>query len=104
MCFIENDETVIEGPSAHKGERGYFHHTAFEILLGVVGAHHVMQGVEQRTQIRVDLGHQIAGQKPEPLPCFNCRARQDDPLYRFTVQSLHRHRHSEPTFSGARWP
>ncbi len=46
----------------------------------LLGVHHVVQRVEQRAQVRVDLGHQVAGQEAEPLAGLDRGAREDDPV------------------------
>ena len=45
---------------------------------GALGAQHVVQGVVERPQVRVDLGHEVAGQEAEPLARLDCRAGEDD--------------------------
>ena len=44
------------------------------------GSEQVVQGVVEGAQIGVDLGHDVAGQEPEPLAGLHRRAGQDDPL------------------------
>ena len=67
--------------------------TAFEI-------EHVVQRVVQRAQVRIDLGHQVAGQESEPLPRFDRRAGEDDALHLLRLQRADRHRHREPRLPG----
>src|SRR5436305_14740450 len=66
LGLVEDDEAVVEGPAAHVGERGDLDHAPVEVLRDPLGLEHVVQRIEQRPQIRVDLGHEIAGQEPEP--------------------------------------
>ena len=40
-----------------------------------------MQGVEQRPEIGVDLGHQVARQESEPLAGLDRRTGEDDPVH-----------------------
>ena len=46
----------------------------------LLGLEHVVQRVEQRPQVRVDLGHQVAGQEAEPLAGLDRGAGEDDPV------------------------
>ena len=38
-----------------------------------------MERVEERAQVRVDLGQEVAGQEAQPLARLDRRPRQDDP-------------------------
>ena len=51
---------------------------ALEVRGDALGVDHVVQRVEQRAQVRVDLRHQVAGQEAEPLAGLDGRAREDD--------------------------
>ena len=44
----------------------------------LLGVEHVVQRVEQRAQVRVDLRHQVAGQEAEALAGLDGGAREDD--------------------------
>ena len=65
------------------------------------GLDHVVQRVVQRAQVRVDLGHQVAGQEAEPLAGLDRRAGEDDALHLLGLQRLHGHRHGQPALAGA---
>ena len=45
-----------------------------------LGLEHVVERVEQRAQVRVDLRHQVAGEEAEPLAGLDRRAGEDDPV------------------------
>ena len=70
-------------------------------LAGVLGADHVVERVVQRAQVRVDLGHEVAGQEPEPLPGLDRRAGEDDAVDLLGLQRLHGHGHRQPALAGA---
>ena len=74
LRLVEDDETVVERAPAHERERRHLDHAALEVLGDALGLEHVVQRVEQRPQVRVDLGHQVAGQEPEPLAGLDRRA------------------------------
>jgi hypothetical protein len=52
---------------AHERQRRDLDRAALEVLLDLVGVEHVLERVEERAQVRVDLRHQVAGQEAEPL-------------------------------------
>ena len=58
--------------------------------LGAVGAEHVVEGVVERAQVRVDLRHQVAGQEAEPLAGLDGGSGEDDPLDLAALQRLDR--------------
>ena len=51
-----------------------------EVLGDLLGVDHVVQRVEQRPQVRVDLRHQVAGQEAQALARLDRRAGEDDPV------------------------
>ena len=65
---------------------------------------HVVQGVVERAQVRVDLRHQVAGQEAEPLARFDGRPGEDDPLHLACLQRLHGHGDRQPRLAGAGRP
>src|SRR5687768_12428236 len=65
LRFVEDDEGIVERPSAHEGDGGDFDRAALEEAVGPLDVEHVVERVVQRTQIRVHLLLQIAGQEPE---------------------------------------
>ena len=56
---------------------------------GPLGAEHVVEGVVERPQVRVDLGHEVAGQEAEPLARLDRRAGQDDAVDLLGLEGLH---------------
>ena len=93
LCFVENDEAVVQGSPAHECERCHFHHSPFKVFLCVLGTHHVVQRVVERTQVRVDLRHEVARQKAQAFARLDGRTRENDAIDGLCVQCLHCHRH-----------
>ena len=60
-----------------------------------------LRRVEQRPQVRVDLGDDVAGQEAEPLAGLDRRADQDDLLDRALAQQADRHADGEIGLAGA---
>ena len=60
-----------------------------------------MQRVEERPQVRVDLGHQVAGQEAEPLAGLDRRAGEDDPVDLARAERGGGHRDGEEGLAGA---
>ena len=101
LRLVEDDEAVVERAAAHERERCDLDGLTLEQLLGALGLDHVVQRVVQRPQVRVDLGHQVAGQEAEALAGLDRRAGEDDPLHLLGLQRLDGHRDGEPALAGA---
>ena len=78
LRLVEDDEAVVQRASAHEGQRRDLDHAALEVLGHALGLEHVVQRVEQRPQVGVDLGHQVAGQEAQPLAGLDRGAGEDD--------------------------
>ena len=78
LGLVEDHERVVERAAAHEGERRDLDHRALEVRGDALGVEHVVQRVEQRPQVRVDLRLQVAGQEAEPLAGLDGGAREDD--------------------------
>ena len=101
LGLVEDDEAGVERAPPHEGERRHLHRLALEQLLRALGLDHVVQRVVQRPQVRVDLGHEVAGQEAEPLTGLDRRAGEDDALHLLGLQRLHRHGDRQPALAGA---
>ena len=66
-----------------------------------VGVEHVVQGVVERAQVRVDLLVQGAGQESQPLPRLHRGPGQDDPVDLLGLQRLDRLGHGQVGLAGA---
>src|SRR5205823_7469004 len=76
----EEDERVVEGPTPHERARRDLDDPPVHQPRDDFGLEHVVEGVVQRPEIRVDLGEDVAGEKAQSLPRLDRRARQDDPV------------------------
>ena len=65
---------------------------------------HVVHGVVERPQVRVDLGHEVAGQEAEALAGLDRGAGQDDAADLFGVQRPDGHGHRQPALAGTGRP
>ena len=61
----------------------------------LVGVEHVVEGVEERPQVGVDLREHVAGQEAEPLTRFDCGPSEDDPGDLLLRESCDGERHRE---------
>ncbi len=78
LGLVEDHERVVQRAPAHERERRDLDHAALDVLGDLLGVEHVVQRVEQRAQVGVDLGHQVAGQEAEALAGLDGGAREDD--------------------------
>ena len=101
MGLIEDDEAVVERATAHESQWSHLQNLAFVHLLHTFGVDHVVHRVVQRTQIWVDLGHQVTGQESQTFAGLDGGSREDDSLHLTRLQGVNRHRHREPTLARA---
>ncbi len=86
----------------HERQRRDLDHAALEVRGDALGLEHVVERVEQRPQVGVDLGHQVAGEEAEPLAGLDRGSREDDPVDLTAVQRRGRQRNREERLAGAR--
>ena len=79
LGLVEDHERVVERPAPHERQRRDLDHAAVEVGEDLLGVEHVVERVEQRAQVRVDLGLDVAGQEAEPLAGLDRRPGEDDP-------------------------
>ena len=79
LGLVEDDDAVVERPPAHERQRDHLDHVVDHEPFDLLEVHHVVERVEQRPEVRVDLGLQIARQKAEPLARFHGGPGQYDP-------------------------
>ena len=89
LRLVEDDEAGVERAAAHEGQRRHLDGLALEQLLGALEVDHVVERVVQRAQVRIDLGHEVAGQEAEALAGLDRRAGEDDALHLLGLQRLH---------------
>src|SRR3954447_21605719 len=104
LGLVEDDEAVVQRPAAHERERRDLDRPPLEVLGDLLGVEHVLQRVEQRAQIGVDLRHQVAGQEAEPLARLDGGAREDDAVDLAALERRRGHRHRQPRLARARGP
>ena len=65
LCFIEDDERVIEGAAAHEGEGDDFDEIAGHETLDLVEFHHIVEGIEQWAEVWIDFVLHSTGEEAE---------------------------------------
>ena len=101
LGLVQDDERRVQGAAPHEGQRRHLHRAPLEQLGAGLEPDHVVQGVPQRAEVRVDLGHEVARQEPEPLAGLDRRAGEDDPVDLLGLERLHGHGHGQPALAGA---
>src|SRR5262245_1501206 len=101
LGLVEDDEGIVQRPAAHEGQRRDLDGAALDQLAGAVEVDHVVQGVVERTQVRVDLLRQVARGEPELLTGFHGRPGEHDSAEAVLHQLRDRHRHGEIGLAGA---
>ena len=101
LGLVEDHERVVERAAAHERERRDLDHRALEVRGDALGVEHVVQRVEQRAQVGVDLRHQVAGQEAEALAGLDRGAREDDAVDLAARQRGDGHRDRQERLAGA---
>ena len=101
LGLVEDDEAGVERAAAHERERRHLHRLALEEALRALGFEHVVERVVERSEVRVDLGHEIARQEAEPLTGLDRGPGEDDALHLLVLEGLHGHGHRQPALAGA---
>src|SRR5680860_962227 len=65
LRLVEDDEGIVKRSYAHERQRRHLDHAALEVAVDPVGVEHVVERVEQRPQVGIDLGLDVAGQEAE---------------------------------------
>lgn len=63
LGFVEDDDRIVQRPSAHKGEGGDLDHVVLHIFLQLGCWDHVLQGVIQGLEVRVEFVLHLAGEE-----------------------------------------
>ena len=64
--------------AAHECQRRHLDHAALEMLVYALGLEHVVERVEERPQVGIDLGGDVTGEEAEPLARLDSGPGQDD--------------------------
>ena len=101
LRLVEDHERVVERAPAHEGQRRDLDDVALEMGRDLLGVDHVVQRVEQRPQVRVDLRHEVAGQEAQALAGLDRRAGEDDPVDLVAAERRGGHRDGQERLAGA---
>ena len=102
LRLVEDDEGVVQRAPAHERQRRDLDRPALHVAGEPLGVDHVVEGVVQRPQVRVDLGEHVAGQETEAFARLDRGPREDDPPHCALGQSRHGERHREVRLPGTR--
>ena len=93
---------ALQRAAPHEGERRDLDRAAFDEALRALGLEHVVEGVVERPQVGVDLGHEVARQEAEPFAGLDGGAGEDDPVDLFRLERPHGCRDGEVGLAGSR--
>ena len=103
LPLIENDASIVQRSPAHISERGDLDDLGFHVLLDLLEFEQIVERVQQRAKVRVDLRDQIAGQEAEPFAGFHSRAYQHNLLDCPLSQECDGHAHGKKRLASSRW-
>ena len=89
LRLVEDDDGVVERAAAHERQRSDLNHARLHVFLKLQGRDHVLEGIVERLQVRVDLVLHVAGKKTELLARLHCRTREDDFAAELVLQRIH---------------
>src|SRR5215204_3865018 len=79
LGLVEDDEGVVQRAPTHEGERRDLDDALLHVRGEAVGVEHVVQRVEERPQVRVDLFQHRPREVAEALAGLDGGTREDDP-------------------------
>ena len=80
LGLIEDDKGVVERSASHEGQGSDFDDAPFQQSGGPIKIHHVMEGIIEGAEVRVDLFSDVPRQKSKLFARLHCRSGQDNPL------------------------
>ena len=80
LGFVEDDAGPVQGAAPHIGEGGNLNRAVSDEFLEPAGRDHVLQGVVQGLEIRVQLVLEVSGQEAQALAGLHRGAGEDDAL------------------------
>jgi hypothetical protein len=104
LRLVEDDERVGECAPAHVRERGDLDHARLECPRDALRRHQIVEGIVQRTEVRVDLGLHVAGEEAERLAGLDRRTCEDDPFHALARERVDRSRDGQIGLPRARRP
>ena len=101
MSLVEDYESVIQRSAAHVGKRSDLDGAASEQLWHRFWVKHLVQGIKERPEVRVDLVVQGSRKKTESLSRLDCGSSQNDATDFFALQGLNCLGHRQVGLSGS---
>ena len=101
LGFVQDDGGVVECAAAHEGEGDDFDDVVLHEAAGGAEVHHVVEGVEEGTQIRIDLVGEVAWEVAELFAGFDGGAGEDDALDAAGAEQVHGGGDGEVGLAGA---
>ena len=86
LGLVEDDEGAVQGPAPHVGQRRDLDDALLHEYLQLAGMNHVVQGIVEGLEVRVQLLLHVAGQESQSLAGLHCRAGEYQFLYLFVLQ------------------
>ena len=102
LRFIQNDKGIVQGTAPHKRQGSHFDVSALNQAIRSIHVHHGVQGIIQRTQIRMDLGNHVTRQKSQSFTGLNRRPSQHNVPHFFLRPRRKGHGHGHVRLPGAR--
>ena len=95
LGFVQDNERIVQRAAAHVSQRNDLDQVLFHVAFDLLVVHHLAKRVEQRPQIRIDLGLQVTRQETEALARLDRGSHQHDLADRLLTQRFDRCGHRE---------
>ena len=95
LRFIQDDERIVKRAAAHICERCNLDRTLLGILGVTLRSHDLIEGIVERSKIRIHLALQVTGKETQFLSGFYGRPGHDDPGHFLIPECSDRHRHGK---------
>ena len=104
LRLVEDDERVVQGAAPHEGQRRDLDRAALEVGVDPLRVEHVVEGVEEGSQVGVDLRLDVAGKEAESLAGLDRGPGQDHAADVAAREGGGGHRHGQEGLAGAGGP
>ena len=104
LRLVQDDERVVERAAAHERQRRDLDLALLDEGRQPLAVDHVVERVEQRPEVRVDLLAHGAGQEPEALPRLHRRSCEDDAAHLLAEERADGHGRGQVRLAGAGRP
>src|SRR5262245_56378764 len=103
LRLVENDERIVQRATPHERERRHLDDALLHVRGEPVGVEHVVERVEERTKVRIDLLEHRPREVAEPLAGLDRGTRENDPAHLPVGERRDRQGHGQIRLARSGW-